>query len=191
MKRLFVWFALVSGVTLIGPVAQASAMQIFVSPVKGKRIALEVQASDLVEQVKAKIHDKSGILPENQVLVFASFLLADDRTLADYNIRKEATLQFFLKVVPPKIWLASPGRQVRQVWLHFHAWPLSFRSKIKNAVAKVDGHTVWSGAVPAIRTLIGGIRGGKHRLLLTVIDSRGGSSSAETTFSVAHTEFTG
>lgn len=74
-------------------VSNSGAVTIFINLPSNEQFSLDVEPSDSTENVKAKIEDRRGIVPENQYIYFNSSLLSDGRTLSDYNIGRNTLLQ--------------------------------------------------------------------------------------------------
>ena len=71
---------------------------IVVKTLSNTSIYLEVQYSDTIGNVKAKIHDTVGVPPLRQRIVYAGTELQDGQTISDYHIQEGSTLNLVLRI---------------------------------------------------------------------------------------------
>jgi hypothetical protein len=80
----------------LGWAGPAIAMTLYVTTPSDGVIALDVEPSDSIENVKTKIEDQIFVKPDQQWLRFGRTLLEDGRTLSDYSIKKNDTIRLLL-----------------------------------------------------------------------------------------------
>lgn len=59
-------------------------------------LTIHATSSDTVDSVKTEIQDEESIIPFRQILMFDGKKLVDGRTLNDYGIQNESTLNMLL-----------------------------------------------------------------------------------------------
>jgi uncharacterized ubiquitin-like protein YukD len=60
-------------------------------------ITLDVEASDSIENVRQKIQDRTGVVPDKMILKFRNVILTDGQTLSDYGITEGDFLRLYIK----------------------------------------------------------------------------------------------
>ena len=78
----------------------------------GKTITLEVEASDTIQTVKAKIQDKEGFPCNQQILLFAGNRIGNGCTLYSCNITNTSTLELVLDLDMHIFVIAISGRTI-------------------------------------------------------------------------------
>ena len=67
-------------------------IRIFIKNLKCENLFLNVDPTDRIIDIKAKIYEYEGIMLEQQLLILAGKQLDDENTLLDYSIDRDSTL---------------------------------------------------------------------------------------------------
>ena len=83
-------------------ISAAARMHIFVLSLAGQAITLDIEFSDSIAAVKAKIWEKVGISPDQQRLIFRGSELDDNSTLSGLDIQGASVLHLVIRsaVIP-------------------------------------------------------------------------------------------
>lgn len=78
--------------------ADANDIEIVILTMTGTKTILDVSLSDKVSLVKWMIQQHSGILPEQQILIFSGVTMADDKSLDYYNVKDGCVIHMTLNL---------------------------------------------------------------------------------------------
>jgi len=74
------------------------SIQIFVKTLTGKNIALDVESTSTVLDIKQEFFERENIPLEQQLFVFNGTYLEDDITLDDYGINDDTSLNIVFRI---------------------------------------------------------------------------------------------
>ena len=78
--------------------AEGAHFQVFVKSLSGKTRTLDATQGTTIAEIKQQLQEKEGIPPSEARLIFGGKNLADENTLADYQIGANSTMHLILRV---------------------------------------------------------------------------------------------
>ena len=71
-------------------------MQIVIKLLSDRKFTIDIEPSDTLEILKAKIQAAEGVPSDQQWLIFGGMQMKEEKTMADYNIYADATIHLIL-----------------------------------------------------------------------------------------------
>lgn len=72
--------------------------KMYIRTLSGKTVNYQLEPIDTVKNLKSKISQKEGINVDQQRLIFSGKQLDDERSLSDYNISNDDTIQLAIRL---------------------------------------------------------------------------------------------
>ena len=88
--------------TLLTFLEECKTIEIIIKTLAGRTIPLNVQPSDKIIDIKFRVQEKVKFVRELPRLIFEGFQLADNRTLADYNIKDKSLIYLVFRLLGGK-----------------------------------------------------------------------------------------
>lgn len=119
-------------------------------------MTLEVEASDTIEGVKARIQDRNGLSPSQIVLQFHGQTMIDQRNLSDYLVQRDDVLVGRVVIQSPTVALLTPrAKAIKVTW----STPSTFALQpVRGFKASVSPHRSCTAASTARTCTIRGLK---------------------------------
>ena len=115
-------------------------MYIYYRSLSGKLLTLEVEPFDKVYKLKYKIQIRESICSHLQNVKYGGKQLEDDRTLADYNIQNDSTIDFSFRIFPKKvIYIVNGNNRILEMNSHNFCFHCHNFSDLKKKIQDVFG----------------------------------------------------
>ena len=125
---------LVSTVLLFNPFNSLGFL-IYITTPYDTTITIDIESSDSIDNLKAKIQNETDIHPQRQRLLYGNITMVDGRTLADYNVLPNSTIRLrYVEVPISQIFVRLPDGSTKTI-------DVDNSDSTENLKTKLEGHT--------------------------------------------------